>query len=64
MMWIHLHRFAVTKDYSFERILQQKEELVNDKGIFNCRPISYKDAWSYAQGYMSEQMREEYRKYL
>ena len=37
MMWIHLHRFADTKDYSFGRILQQKEALVHDKCIIKIR---------------------------
>lgn len=30
----------------------------------NCHPISYQNAWTYAQGYMNDKMREEYGKYL
>lgn len=30
----------------------------------NCHPISFQNAWTYAQGYMNDKMKEEYSIYL
>ena len=45
--------------HNFPKVMHGKTALNK-----NCRSISYKTAWSYAQGYMNDEMREEYSGYL
>ena len=52
--------------YRILAVLHNFPKVMHGKTVLNknCHSISYKDAWSYAWGYMSDEMRETYRGYL
>ena len=52
--------------YRILAILHNFSKVMHGNNILNgnCRPISFQNAWTYAQGYMNDKMREEYSKYL
>ncbi|MDE7418188.1 MAG: hypothetical protein K2N44_18105 [Lachnospiraceae bacterium] len=52
--------------YRILAILHNFPKVMHGNNILNrnCRSISCQNAWTYAQGYMNDKMREEYSKYL
>ena len=64
---INLHRFRGKEEvYRLLALLHNLPKVMYGKNVLNkdFRPISCRDAFSYARGYMNNKMREEYKEYM
>lgn len=64
---INLHKFRGKAEvYRLLAILHNLPKVMHGKNVLNrnFKPISYRDAFLYARGYMNDRMREEYKEYM